>query len=41
MFHNILEERNVNEANYLLKIRGKGNLNTVSREVVPNKCDNS
>lgn len=35
MVHGILEE-----TNYELKIRGKENLYTVSREVVSNKCDN-
>ena len=40
MVHNILEERNVKETNYELKIRGKENLNTVSRDAGPNKCDN-
>ena len=35
MVHGTLEE-----TNYELKIRGKENLYTVSREVVSNKCDN-
>ena len=35
--HNISEERNVGAVNYELKIRGKENLNAVSRKVVLNK----
>ena len=38
--HDILEETSLKETNYESKIRRKENLNTVSREVVPNKCDN-
>ena len=41
MVHNILEEGNVKENNYQLKIRGKENLNTVSGDAGPRKCDNS
>ena len=40
MMHDILEETSLKESNYEPKIRRKENLNTVSREVVPNKCDN-
>ena len=40
MMHDILEETSLKETNYEPKIRRKENLNTVSREVVPNKCDN-
>ena len=35
--HNILEERNVGDVNYELKIRGKENLHAVSRKVVLKK----
>ena len=38
--HKILEERNVGETNYELKIQAKENLNNASRKMVLNKCGN-
>ena len=38
--HKILEERNVGETNYELKIQARENLNNASRKMVLNKCGN-